>query len=331
MSIQKIMRCIVSIALIGALIIIGCTGDDDDDPTPTATPTKTPTITPTPTPTIPPPVISDIVVDGQIPPARVQEDNTVKVTWSVIDADTWTITSSMGNYISPASGSGSGNKSFDFRGDILGSDTVTIAATNAGGTSQYPFTIDVVIHLIEDPLDGSTLGTQFGAGQFVSGGGWKSSGGFIAYDLKKIISKGYFEAKMRGWTAPAQGAERSNVLNGWELVDKYTHYRQTGSFWNWRIGTNYNPFKVLASPQGLSLFEEAHTGSNSAVNAQDEHTYRVEWRSGTITFYFDGAALHGWAFNRFEQGAFTIGKDDLLPITNPAPIISDVIIHEYLD
>ena len=180
--------------------------------------------------------------------------------------------------------------------------------------------------LVEDSLNGSTVGVEDGGGTFVEGGGWHSTGGKIIYDAGKVIVDGYFECKMRGWTAPAQGIDKSHPLSGWEVEDEFGHWAQSGSFWNWRIGTGYNPFKVLSAPLALDSRVEARVGNNDAVNGTDQHTYRVEWQDATIKFIFDGGVIQEWTFDRFQVQYFCIGKDDQYGITNPAPIISDCMI-----
>ncbi|MFH1434115.1 MAG: hypothetical protein ABIJ56_00225 [Pseudomonadota bacterium] len=180
--------------------------------------------------------------------------------------------------------------------------------------------------LVEDPLNGSTVGVEDGGGAFVEGGGWHSTGGKIVYDAGKVVTDGYFECRMRGWTAPAQGIDKAHPLSGWEVEDEYGHWAQTGSFWNWRIGTGYNPFKVLSAPLALDSRVEARVGDNGAVNGTDQHTYRVDWQGAVIQFIFDGGLLQEWTFDRFQVRYFCIGRDDQYGITNPAPIISDCVI-----
>jgi len=145
-------------------------------------------------------------------------------------------------------------------------------------------------------------------------------------DAGKVITNGYFEARMSGWSAPAQGADKSHPLAGWERQGKYSHHTQPGSFWNWRIGQNYDAFKVLAAPRAIATREEARVGAAAAVNNGKVHTYRVEWKKGHVSFYFDGQLLKEWRFDRFAIRYFTIGKDDQYPTTNPAPRIFDVKI-----
>lgn len=187
--------------------------------------------------------------------------------------------------------------------------------------------------LVADPLEGTTVGQQVGTGEFQESGGWKSTGGKIVFDAGRIVDDGYFEVKMRGWTAPAQGIDKSHPLSGWEVQGQYTHHAQEGSYWNWRIGTNYGstaqfpqPFKVLASPLGLTPRQEMRVGDKDAVNDGNPHTYRVEWKEGTVRFLFDGTELVSWSFERFQLRYFTVGKDDLYGITDPAPVISELRI-----
>ncbi|HHS12878.1 MAG TPA: hypothetical protein ENN03_03805, partial [bacterium] len=189
--------------------------------------------------------------------------------------------------------------------------------------------------VLSDPLNGSTAGTQRGSGTFVTGGGWKSEGGQIIFDAGRLIENGFFEAKMRGWTAPTGSGEKSHPLSGWEEKDKYDRTAQNGSYWNWRIGSRYGtpqreyPYKVLAKPDTSDERVEIGLGHKEDVNDGNPHTYRVAWENGTISFYFDGQLMHSWSFHRFKQRYFVIGRDDNYGITDPAPIISDVLIGDY--
>ncbi|MBN1541401.1 T9SS type A sorting domain-containing protein [candidate division KSB1 bacterium] len=180
--------------------------------------------------------------------------------------------------------------------------------------------------LFDDPLNNGTSGELRGAGEFIPGGGWRSTGGNIVYDTGRQLTNGVFEATLRGWTAPAGGVIKSHPLSGWEAIDQYTHYAQTGSFWNWRIGTGYDAFKVLAAPDSISTRVEARVGSQEAVNDGQPHVYRVEWKEGTVRFIFDDSVLQEWSFDRFSIRSFTVGKDDFYPLTDPAPIISNIRI-----
>jgi hypothetical protein len=180
--------------------------------------------------------------------------------------------------------------------------------------------------LVDDPLDGSTTGAEMDGGEFLDEGGWRSTGGRIIYDAGRVITDGYFECTMRGFTTPAQGIDKYHPISGWEVEGDYSHHTQPGSFWNWRIGTGYNPFKVLAASQGGGTRVESRVGNNDAVNRRDLHTYRVEWRDGLVRFLFDGEELQQWTFDRFAMRHFTIGSDDQYDISDPAPILADVVI-----
>ena len=189
-----------------------------------------------------------------------------------------------------------------------------------------PIILTAQIEILSDPLDGSTIGQQMGNGDFMTGGGWRSQGGKIVYDAGRILESGSFEAVMRGWTAPAQGAEKSHPLSGWEVADLYTHWIQTGCFWNWRIGSRYNPFKVLAASEGTRLDTWWEIATNDMINDGLPHLYKVAWASGNVTFYLDSDSLHQFEFNTFRLRYFTIGVDDMYGPTDPAPIISDIRI-----
>ncbi len=183
------------------------------------------------------------------------------------------------------------------------------------------------VTLVSDSLSGGTIGVLEGTGEFLPEGGWRSTGGKILYDAGYPVTSGLFEIRMSGWTAPAQGVDKSHPLSGWEHADAFNHWDQSGSFWNWRIGTGYNPFKVLARPDSQSVREEARVGENAKVNAADSHLYCVIWDSGSVAFYLDDDLLQSWTFGRFFLQYFTIGRDDwYTDVTNPAPVFSNLRI-----
>ncbi len=190
---------------------------------------------------------------------------------------------------------------------------------------------------VRDSLKGKTVGKVNGKGEFEKAAdgtiGWRSTGGQIEYDVGHAISDGYFECTMTGFTAPAAGADKSHPLSAWETVQKqHTHYTEKASFWNWRIGTGYKPFKVLAagvpSKGGDSVRTEERAGDVDAVNDGKPHTYRVEWKDGVVQFMFDGKTISTQKLDRFAVRIFLIGKDDMYPATNPAPIIAAVRVVE---
>jgi len=183
--------------------------------------------------------------------------------------------------------------------------------------------------IIYDELNQGTEGQIIGAGSFRSAGGWRSSGGKIVFNAGHGINRGYFEAKMRGWTAPAQGVAKTHPLSGWEYPNQYTRTSQRGSYWNWRIGLNYNPFKVLAKDYAEGTRHEERVGSNAAVNDGETHTYRVEWNNNWVAFYFDGQSLTALPMSRCQLQYFTIGKDDNYSISSPAPVISDIVVVDF--
>lgn len=190
--------------------------------------------------------------------------------------------------------------------------------------------------LIQDALkDSAALGTITGSGEFMSDGGWRSTGGKIVFDAGHVITNGYFEATMRGWTAPAQGSEKNHPLAGWEFENQYARLTQQGSYFNWRIGSRYGsdpanpePYKILAKPCPEAERPEARLGSRDQVNDGNPHRYRAEWNNGRVTFWFDSTKLISWEFPFFRQRFFTIGRDDNpgYDITSPPPVISDIVI-----
>lgn len=174
--------------------------------------------------------------------------------------------------------------------------------------------------IIDDPLQGRTSGQLDGPGQFVAGG-WRSTGGQIRYETGRLITNGAFEATLSGYTVPTQGREKARPLRCWETPGGYTHHSETGSFWNWRVGSGYEVFKLLASPQGgdpidgVPARKEARVGDAAVVNDGQPHRYRVEWRHGTVSFFLDDTHLQTWHFPRFAVSACTIGRDNWYGVT----------------
>lgn len=184
--------------------------------------------------------------------------------------------------------------------------------------------------LVHDRLSGKTKGEIRGDVEFLKDGGIRSRGGYIVFDAGKELTSGYFEAKISHWTAPAQNIAKSHPLSGWQNKDQYTHNVQRGAFWNWRIGTGYKPFKVLASPRGIEQREEKRCGEIEKVNWKltEKHLYRVEWQNGNVRFLFDGKEISAFKFESFTLRYFTAGKDEWYGIPDPAPVISDIRIGE---
>lgn len=186
--------------------------------------------------------------------------------------------------------------------------------------------------LLIDSLNRSTIGDIEGEIEFLPNGGIRSLGGKIIFDAGKVIPNGKFEVKMKGWTAPAVGVDKYHPLSGWENKGQYTHYSQKGSFWNWRIGAGYEPFKVLAAPLGIETRQELRVGSLGMVNADGTdawHNYKVTWIKGKVEFFLDSVLIGGFTFNRFANRCFLIGKDNQYDLSNPAPVISFVKISEF--
>lgn len=206
--------------------------------------------------------------------------------------------------------------------------TIVKARAYRDGTAESPvatarFTIEPAV--VYDPLKGLTLGRPMGKGDFVPGGGWRSAGGLIVFDAGHPITDGYFEVTMKGLEVPAKGVDKTHPLAGWESKNAYGHYMETGSFWNWRVGSGYEAFKVLAASRSIGTRVEERVGSAAEVNDGKPHVYRVSWKEGRLEFHFDGKELKSWTLDRFQLQYFTIGHDlQYSEIPKSAPILSDV-------
>lgn len=218
-----------------------------------------------------------------------------------------------------------------YSGELSLRRTTTVKAREfpAGGPAGPVATATITVEpaIVFDPLRGMTHGRAMGKGEFLPGGGWRSAGGLIVYDAGRPIADGYFEVTMRGLEVPAKGVDKTHPLAGWETKNGFGHYEEKGSFWNWRVGTGYEAFKVLAAPKAIATRVEERVGSAAAVTDGKPHVYRVSWKGGKLDFFFDGRELRSWTFERFQLQYFTIGHDLQYPeVPKPAPILSDVKI-----
>ena len=192
-----------------------------------------------------------------------------------------------------------------------------------GPVACATFTIEPAV--VFDPLRAKTNGRLMGKGEFLAAGGWRSAGGLLVYDAGRPLTDGYFEVTMRGLEVPARNVDKTHPLAGWETKNSYGHYEEKGSFWNWRVGTGYEAFKVLAAPKSIGTRVEERVGTPAAVNDGKPHVYRISWKNGKLDFLFDGKELRSWTFDRFQLQYFTIGHDlQYSEISDPAPIVSDV-------
>ncbi|MGH9841071.1 MAG: hypothetical protein ACREEM_20130 [Blastocatellia bacterium] len=185
--------------------------------------------------------------------------------------------------------------------------------------------------LINDALQSKTSGKPDGKGEFVSGG-WRSAGGRIIFDAGRQIEDGSFEAKLAGFTVPAEGADKSHVLAAYESGDSLDQGKEKGSFLMWRIGA-LMPFKVLAASDSLKTRQEKEVKSHGPklINDGKPHTYRVAWKAGKIEFFIDGRPAESFTFPRASLRYFVVGTDRSMRalITNPAPIISDIKVVDF--
>lgn len=191
---------------------------------------------------------------------------------------------------------------------------VALAFVCAAHAAEHP--------LIDDALNGRTKGDVEGKGEFVSSGGWRSQGGRILFDAGRAVEDGYLEISAEGLAAKALSPDKSHLLSGWESPT-YNQDLEMGAYWNWRTGTGYAPFKVLASYRGPDLREEKSTPvADSELRARAMHVFRVSWSGGRIEYRLDGALLHAWNFPRMSVRYFAIGSDRKYPAVQPAPVLS---------
>ncbi len=158
--------------------------------------------------------------------------------------------------------------------------------------------------VLDDPLNGSTSGTQSG-GQFVSGGGWQA-GQQIKWDLGKVLTEGGLSVQVTNWNpnsdSPQHQFDKQHIINMYESAHGSPHQSDTdvpkAAFWNIRTGATYdNLFKFLSSTAG---FDPPPAGRDETrvmkplgfIDPAQTYTIEVKWDlAGDVTAYLDGQAL----------------------------------------
>lgn len=192
-----------------------------------------------------------------------------------------------------------------------------------------------VVILVDDPLEGSTVGTQDGNGEF-SEGGWYSSGGCIKYDLGEEIDAGYARIRMKGFEVPI-------IPPGWEVGDDKVgiHLFNGGnSSWEhkfkWRFGPTYHFFKVIYLGPGMEdkkgmRIDDPAVGER--INTIDENEYEVEWMDNEIIFKVDGSEVFSYTFS--DVGIFTLKEirigTDCVGTWFEDAIITNVEVGKYIN
>jgi hypothetical protein len=195
---------------------------------------------------------------------------------------------------------------------------LVLAAADPGGRT-----------LLADDLQGTTTGRVDGPGRFVDGGGWQSAGGRLILDAGRHTEDGYLEARMRGFTLPDDGAEKSNVFTAWETDGPWDQAKEPGSFAHWRIGRSPG-FSVLAAPEGLGTRHESRAPAAMLKDGQP-HTYAMRWKNGKIDFLIDGKVAQTMTFPRMRLRYVVLGLDrsGVTKITHKPPVFSHVRMVDY--
>ena len=158
--------------------------------------------------------------------------------------------------------------------------------------------------VLDDPLNGSTSGSQSG-GQFVSGGGWQA-GQQIQWDLGKVLTEGALSVQVTNWNPNSDSAQhqfdKQHIINMYEAAHGSPHQSDAdvpkGAFWNIRTGASYdNLFKFLSSTAG---FDPPPAGRDETrvmkplgfIDPSQTYTIEVKWSlNGDVSTYLDGQPL----------------------------------------
>jgi hypothetical protein len=180
--------------------------------------------------------------------------------------------------------------------------------------------------VLDDPLDGSSLGALEG-GELVAGGGWRA-GARIVYDLGAPIEHGRFSIRVREFDPGLQSvAQKHHMLSMWEGEDANHHQADANgdAWWNVRVGLGYGSgFKFLSTPEGFESRQEKRLIADAVWDPDSVYTLEVVWDATTVTFLLDGEVLHTQTHGRPLALRYVwIGADDTYPIM-PGPIYSDL-------
>ncbi|MFH1808819.1 MAG: DNRLRE domain-containing protein [Pseudomonadota bacterium] len=160
--------------------------------------------------------------------------------------------------------------------------------------------------LIDDALNGATLGTQEG-GTF-TGGGWQAEAGNvrITYDLGQTYAQGRFEVDLTNFEPCSQpNNEKCHILSMWQSSNQYRDSSAAAdeSHWIVRTGTGYFPpastdchYKLLTRSQGpedlTSGYEERIDHDFVDASGTTYH-YELSWEpTGRVVLKRDGNVLY---------------------------------------
>jgi hypothetical protein len=219
-------------------------------------------------------------------------------------------------------------------------DHVELADGGVDADSPDAETPPAVEILVEDPLEGSTIGQQGGNGGGVFGPeGWTTEGGCISYDLGEEVQAGYARITLGGFTAPLTPA-------GWN-GDKISYHLFNGGSFDWeskfkfRFGPTYDPFKTIYKMTGFEKASCRPLGDladnlRTVVNGSDQNVYEIEWIDNELWFRVDGELLCHRTVDAPDNGPeffalkeIRIGTDCVGEDFHPDVVITHVEVAKY--
>ena len=170
------------------------------------------------------------------------------------------------------------------------------------------------VQLINDPLNGSTVGVQQG-GAFVTGG-WQAAAGQVRidYDLAQAYGAGRFEVDVTNYDPCHQpNAEKVHIMAMWQGAKaRQPSITAEEAHWILRTGTGYQPplnqsnctmpladcceYKLINKPTGPLATAPDHESRVDTANAWSPsatYHYSLSWySSGRVVLLRDGITLY---------------------------------------
>jgi hypothetical protein len=199
---------------------------------------------------------------------------------------------------------------------------IMLAAGLAVATGGYSQAV-----ILDDPLDGGTLGTAYG-GAFGSGGWSKvSASDRIVWTLDEPVHNGSFEFDIAHMQLTGLAANKIVFLSG---------YTAGGENYHIRCGTNYAQFKIKTHINGEINEETVWTPLDGGVSNDETYHWRIEWKDGKLHYTINGEGEHVstpsvGSRDRFEDFyKFTVGcaDEEVFREVLPGWVFSHVVIAD---
>ena len=174
-------------------------------------------------------------------------------------------------------------RSRDAAGNLALSHDFTFQTNaNSGGTLART--------ILNDPLNGGTLGTRTG-GQFENTGGWRvtAPGDMLVYDLGTYLESGSLEIELSNFRPTVQNSYQRHHFLSMFRSPWGNHHPQENveTVWDLHAGTSYAPGVKLLS-WTYNENEEKNTILEEEFDQSKTYRVRMAWSGNQLQYFLDG-------------------------------------------